>query len=283
MKIYCRKTGSYLEEPEYQGGTLRFLYETAPGRALLKLLVAPPVSNTYARYQHSFCSKKDILPFAKRYGVDLTGYPTAAFGSFNDFFTRRRVNVTSAAPNELIAIADSRLSAWPVSEDLSLSIKHSRYTLSELVDGQTPLESFAGGTCLVFRLSVQDYHRYVFPDDGEVLESAAISGELHTVRPVSERFRVYARNSRVWTRMQTVHFGPVLQIEVGALLVGRICNHPVLRFSRLQEKGWFEFGGSTILLLLPKSIRIDEEILEQSRLGYETLVSLGESIGEATC
>lgn len=279
MKIYDRAAAAYEEEKEYQQGLLRFLYETIPGRMLLKLAVSPAFSRWRARYQHSPRSKKDILPFVERYGVGISAEQCSSFDSFNDFFTRKRACVTDAAPSDLIAVADSRLSAFPISGSLTLSVKRSLYTLRELTGNKVPLDAFAGGTCLVFRLAVQDYHRYVFPDSGEVVASGSINGQLHTVRPVSERYHVYSRNHRVWTLMNTIHFGPLLQIEVGAMLVGKIQNHPVREFARLEEKGWFEFGGSTILLLLPKNIQIDEDILSQTRLGFETKVTIGEKIG----
>lgn len=279
MKIWQRGTDRYLEEPEYGAGALRFLYETVPGRALLRVAADPRVSRWRGKYQRSPASRKDILPFAARCGVDLTGYDPAQFSCFNDFFTRRRENHTDAAPDELVAVADSRLSVWPVTEDLVLNLKHSRYTLREVVGGGFDLAPFAGGHCLVFRLAVQDYHRYVFPDSGRVVQSAFLPGVLHTVRPVSEKHRVYARNSRAVTLLETEHFGPMLQIEVGAMLVGAICNHPVSEFARLQEKGYFEYGGSTVLLVVPANVRIDEDLLAQSRLGFETQVTVGEKIG----
>ena len=279
MKIWQRGTDRYVEEPEYGAAALRFLYETIPGRALLRVAVDPRVSQWRANYQRSADSRKDILPFAERCGVDLTGYDPAQFACFNDFFTRRRENHTDAAETELVAVADSRLSVYPVAEDLILNIKHSRYTLREVVGGGFDLAPFAGGHCLVFRLAVQDYHRYVFPDVGTAVRSVTIPGELHTVRSVSEQYRVYARNKRVCTLLETAHFGPMLQIEVGAMLVGAIRNHPVTEFVRLQEKGYFEYGGSTILLIVPKSVEIDEDLLEQSKLGFETQVTIGEKIG----
>lgn len=279
MKIWQRSTAQYVEEAEYGGGALRFLYETLPGRVLLRLAVDPRVSRARARYQHSGRSKKDILPFAARYGVDLTGYDADAFTCFNDFFTRQRTVRTDAAPEALVAVADSRLSVYPVAEDLTLTIKRSRYTLRELTGERFDLAPFAGGHVLVFRLAVQDYHRYVFPDDGRVVRTAQLRGVLHTVRPISERWRVFARNTRVCTLLQTDHFGPVLQLEVGALLVGAIRNRPVVRFRRLEEKGFFEYGGSTILLVVPKAVQIDADLTEQSRLGFETKVTIGERIG----
>lgn len=287
MKIRVRGTDRYIEEPAYGDGALRFLYETIPGRVMLRGLVDPRVSRWRAKHQRSPRSRKDISSFAERVGIDLTGYDVESFGCFNDFFTRQRENHTSAAPDELVSVADCRLSVYPVSEDLTLSIKHSRYTLREIAGNAADLDAFRGGHCLVFRLAVQDYHRYVFPDDGRVVIVSEIPGVLHTVRSVSEHHRVYARNSRVVTLLDTKHFGNLLMIEVGAMLVGAICNHPVRTFSRLDEKGYFEYGGSTILLFTPRGVAIDEDLLEQSRRGYETLVTIGEKIGaakgESTC
>ena len=280
MKIWQRSGGFYSEEPQQGEKALRFLYETVPGRVLLRAAVNPRASKWRARYQRSPRSKKDILPFAERLGIDLSGYNAEDFSCFNDFFTRQRGNRTDAAPNELVAIADSRLRVYDVADDPVLKIKHSLYTLHEIAGDTFNLTPFRGGKCLVFRLAVQDYHRYVFPDDGRVVKTASIPGVLHTVRPISERHRVYTRNTRVCTLLETEHFGTLLQVEVGAMLVGAIRNRPVTRFSRLEEKGYFEFGGSTILLFVPNTVAIDEDILAQSRMGFETQVTIGEKIGE---
>ena len=64
MKIYRRDTGAYEEEQEFQAGLLRLLYETAPGRVLLKLAIHPAVSRLYGLYQHSPLSRKNIRSFA---------------------------------------------------------------------------------------------------------------------------------------------------------------------------------------------------------------------------
>jgi phosphatidylserine decarboxylase len=70
-------------------------------------------------------------------------------------------------------------------------------------------------------------------------------------------------------------------MEVGALLVGKIVNHstsPLVQ--RGQEKGYFRFGGSTVVLLLQKdTVKIDSDIINHSQNGYETVVKYGERIG----
>ena len=74
----------------------------------------------------------------------------------------------------------------------------------------------------------------------------------------------------------------MLIMEVGALLVGRIVNHHGKALVRRgQEKGYFQFGGSTVVMLLePGAVNIDSDILENSCAGVETVVRFGEKIGE---
>lgn len=50
--------------------------------------------------------------------------------------------------------------------------------------------------------------------------------------------------------------------------------------ARLEEKGYFEYGGSTIVMFFPPNIMIDEDILRQSQAGYETQVFIGDKIGQ---
>ena len=59
-------------------------------------------------------------------------------------------------------------------------------------------------------------------------------------------------------------------------------HHKKYRVLRGQEKGYFEFGGSTVVLLVKKdTVRVDTDIMENSAEGIETVVKLGEKIGEA--
>ena len=67
------------------------------------------------------------------------------------------------------------------------------------------------------------------------------------------------------------------------MLVGRIVNHEQeADVIRGDEKGFFEYGGSTIILLLQKDkAKINPEILKNSGLGIETPVKMGEVIGNS--
>jgi phosphatidylserine decarboxylase len=109
---------------------------------------------------------------------------------------------------------------------------------------------------------------------------------LSTVNPVvNEYVPVYRENSRRYCVIRTENFGDVVQMEVGALLVGKITNaHPYGRRTVLrgEEKGYFEFGGSTIVLLLEKNkVDVCPDLLENTRKGFETKLLQGEAVGVA--
>lgn len=80
--------------------------------------------------------------------------------------------------------------------------------------------------------------------------------------------------------METENFGTVTQIEVGAMLVGKIKNnHGEGEFSRGEEKGMFLYGGSTIVLLVEKDrLHINKTYFEETENGNETPVKMGECL-----
>ena len=282
MKIYDRAAKTYWEEKQYGGKSLEFLYHTVVGRILLKVFFCRKVySKLNGIWMRSSFSVRRIESFIREYGVDLSACEKTDFKSFDDFFTRKYRLNCSAEAQELIASCRGRLAAYRIDKGLILRIKNSVYTLPELVDNRLELSQYEGGMCLVYRLALEDCHRYYFCDDGCVLYTGEIAGVLHTVRPISEKYRVFSRNHRVYTLMRTAHFGDMIQIEVGALQIGKINNHKLTTFARMDEKGYFSYGGSTIIqLFLPGIISVDEDIRKHSNQGVEVLVSAGEKIAK---
>lgn len=274
--------------PAKDSVALRFLYHTALGRGILRLLSARAPSRLCGLFLDSRLSKPMIAPFMRKNGIRAEEFEPAAYRCFNDCFTRRirpELRPIHADPDVLIAPCDGLMSAWHIREDTVLCVKQSRYTLGALLGADACAKSFEGGTCLVFRLCVHHYHRYCFPDSGKPISSYFIPGRLHTVRPIAlERFPVFVQNCRNVSLLQTNHFDLVAQIEVGAMLVGRIRNHPTeASFARGTEKGMFLYGGSTVILLLkPGSILLPEEVFKWSAAGAEIPVRMGEAIARRT-
>lgn len=285
-KVYDRASAEVYFEKQYKEKQTEFLYNTLPGRVLLRLFV---VSKAFSRLQ-AFAgsgrrSVKKIRPFIEKYGIEMTDYGDTKYKSFNDFFARKMLpgkRPFSAAEADLTAVADSKLTAYVIDEKLNIHIKESVYTVEELTGESLYSAGFGDGTCLVFRLTVDDYHRYCFFDSGKITSAKTIKGCLHTVGPVSsKRYKVYNENFRIVTGLQTENFGDCMYIEVGALLVGKIINHQITDFSKGDEKGYFLMGGSTIVILLKAgTVKIDDDILLHSGQGIETKVKMGEKIGQ---
>lgn len=280
MQVWDRQAQRLVDEPQFGGRAPRLLY--GPARWALPLLTHPVVSRGYGRWQHSRRSARGIESFATRYGIDLAEFEGVPYPSFADFFTRRFVPGTRPVPPPpaLISPAEAKLTVHRITPDLRLVVKGVAYSLPALVGGAT--EHLAGGTALVLRLTVDDPHRFTFLDDGRLVSTRRIPGVLHTVGPASDGLPVLTRNTRVVSHLRTRTFGDVVQVEVGALLVGSIVTHDVTTFVRGDEKGYFDLGGSTIVVLLPAGAAIiDADLLAHSATGLETKVRLHEVIGHA--
>ncbi len=268
---------------------LDFLYKTIPGRILLGPLVSKPVSDLSGRLLDSGFSRILIGPFAKNHSIRLEDYELDDIGSFNDFFCRRikeGMRIINRDPNALVSPCDGLLSVYKISDDTVLDVKQSRFSIGSLLHDKKLALHYKNGYALIFRLCVDHYHRYVWFDSGKKYKNRHIDGQYHTVRPVAlSESPVFIENTRDYAVIDTDHFGRCVQMEVGAMLVGRIVNEEEASalVCRGEEKGHFEYGGSTIILLIPQGragLRDDiNELVDSSK---EISVIMGEMIGR-TC
>lgn len=265
--------------------SLKFLYCNPIGRLILKLLVRPAISKTAGYIMDSRVSTLAIKRFIKKNNIDLEEYEKKKYKSYNDFFTRkikeerRKIDMNK---NSLIAPCDSKLTVYKIDDESVFKIKNSYYRVEDLLKNKSFAQKYKDGYCLIFRLSVDDYHRYCYIDNGKKEKNTFIKGVLYTVRPIAlEKYNIYKQNSREYTVLETENFGNIVQIEVGATMVGRIKNyHEEYKFTKGEEKGMFLFGGSTIVLLIEKNkVEIDQEIIDNTNNNYETIVKLGTKIG----
>lgn len=264
---------------------INFLYKTSLGRIMLKFVTRPAFSRAASKYLNSTFSKWLISIYIKKYGISLDDCEQNKYSSFNSFFIRRKkkANIDST-PNCLVSPCDGYLSAYKINPGLSFTIKHAEYSIGSLLNNYAAAQKYSGGVCMVFRLAPYNYHRYIFIDRGFVKKSVSIGGILHCVRPIAyENFPVYLQNSREYSIIQSKNFGEFIQMEVGALLVGKIKNYSYLKcVSRGMEKGYFEFGGSTIILIFEKDkVALFDEIIQNTENGTETPVRLGQKIGRS--
>ncbi len=260
---------------------LKFLYHTAFGRFILLLITNKFISNIVGFFMNTSLSKPMIKKYINKYDIDMNLYKETGYDCFNDFFKRELKEIKRTDNVEdLISICDSKISVYKIEKDLILNIKNSKYTLNELIKEPVGQE-YEDGICIIYRLEPKDYHHYIFNDDGILLSNKKINGKLHTVNPiVYDKYQVFTENKREVTFLKTTHLDQVIQIEVGALCVGRIKNLDVQQFERYDEKGYFEFGGSTIIQLFKKDVvEIKEEIINATKEDIETQVTVGTVIG----
>ena len=293
MKIayYDRPNGRMAEELVFQPAAMRFLYQNPLGRLLSELVAKRPFfSRIYAMRKRSPGSRKGIRAFVERYGIDASELeqPIESFSSFNDFFIRKLKTGARTAdlrPEILLAPADSKLIAYPLRNALAFPVKGRPVSLEALTGGGVDVSPWRGGTLLVFRLCPADCHRFHYFDGCAHGQAATVPGFFHSVSPIAIRSgaNVLGGNYRQWTVLDTDNFGQVLEVDVAALTVNSVVQRAPGggRFGRGEEKGYFQYGGSTIVLAFgPGAASLDEDIRRASAKGFESSVRALSAIGE---
>ena len=290
IEYYDRRTGQLCRETVMGDAAIRWAYQTLSGRVFSPALFgASLLSRMLGWYFDSSLSRKKIARTISDLGIDESEFARSpdAFCSFNDFFTRRLKDGArpfSADADCLLSPADGRVLVYDdLSGDTGVQVKGVEDTLDRLFD--RAMGDFNDGKVAVVRLCPADYHRFHFPCDGTVIEQVAIKGKFHSVNPIAlaSRKRIFCLNKRSYTLMDTERFGRIAYMEVGAFGVAGI--HQTFsgtQIRRMQEKGYFDFGGSTIVLVFAKdTIEFESDLRKNSLEGVETLVKVGQTIARA--
>ena len=246
-----RRTGARVAETVMGDRALRFAYETLLGRTLWPVLFgSKAVSALMGRRYDSPKSRRDIAKLASLPGclADEAEKPVGEYATFNEFFTRRLK-------------------------------KGARRTLREVVGGDAPTGRL---DVAVVRLAPVDYHRFHFPCDCTTDSPVrVIPGRYHSVNPIAllKCPDVYADNERQVLKCRAA-FGDFWLIDVGAFGVGTIVQtYSGAAHAKGDEKGYFKFGGSTVVMVLPAgAARFDDDLVRNSAAGLETRVFCRESI-----
>lgn len=261
---------------------------------LLLPLVAklPFCSYLYGALQKSPLTRYKIAPFIQHYQINTSEFltPPETFRSFNDFFIRKlKPSARPIISDQKVAIlpADARyLFFQNIQNTDGFLVKGKKFSLETLLQDAHLAQKYASGALVIARLCPTDYHRYHFPCDNTPSSARLINGPLYSVNPIAlkRNIEILSENKRMITTLHTPQFGEVLFIEVGATHVGSIHQtyQPATTHSKGDEKGFFSFGGSSILLLFePNRIQFDADLLEASRQGMEIQAHFGQSMGRS--
>jgi len=288
-----RATGKLMTEKIYASPFLYWSYNTNIGKWATDLIFRTKIaSRLYGWFNHRKWSAKKIGRFVRDFDIDIREFPSPIedFASFNDFFVReidpskRPINSKKGV---CIAPVDGKVLVYPVIDcHARFRIKRCTFNLSQLVCDTSVASRFDGGSMLISRLSLKDYHHFHFPDSGIPGSAKSISGKYYAGGPYALRSLVpfYTENYRMVTRFDSDHFGPMAIMEIGAFTVGSIrqCFQPGAHIAKGAHKGFFEMGGSTVVLLFRKgAIEFDEDLVKNSSEETETFVKFGDSVGNA--
>lgn len=291
IKIYNRNTKKYEIEKVAGARGIDILYNTKPGKIGLELMIKRKfLSRLAGLYFDSGLSKARIKPFIDDLNIDMNECSSNYndFKSFNEFFVRKLkpdARPFNTDDSVLISPGDGRMQAWMnIDMEKLVQVKGSYFTLRELVGDDAVANRYKGGCYVILRLCPTDYHRFHFIDKGVCSETQKIKGAYYSVNPSAlyNIPRVFCRNKREYSILYSENFGDILYMEVGATFVGSIIQtyKPETIVKKGDEKGYFKFGGSTVILFFKKdTIVIDDDIVEQTLEGFETSVKAGEKIG----
>ena len=285
---YYERGSSLLKTEKVAGEKwLVWLYNNPVGEATLWALAKRKVVSTV--YGHSMdrpSSVKKIQPFVEELDIDMRIAQKQEFTSFNDFFTRKLKN--DARPvdtnsNVTVSPADGKILAYANIDNSDFIIKGYRFDVFSFLNNAPLAQKYVDGTLVIIRLAPFDYHRFHFPMSGSVTPVTRILGDYYSVNPLALRkmAEIFCLNKREFTVISTALFGDVVMAEVGATMVGSIVQtYSGNSVKKGEEKGYFKFGGSTVVLLFEKNkISIDNDLLINTLKGYETVIKVGERIG----
>lgn len=283
-----RQTGQKKEEQVYGQKALNLLYghdllSKILGAPLLYLLSRFPFfSRFYGWWQKQPWTKQKIKPFIQNFEIDPSEFTTTDFRSFNDFFIRTlKPSARPLSQSPALIPADGRYWFYQnIDQTDHFIVKGQKFHLSTLLNA--PTESYQ--TMVIARLCPTDYHRFHFPCDCTPGETRLINGPLYSVNPIAIRqnLSILTENKRCVTPLQTSHFGTVQYIEIGATCVGSINQTfiPNKPYKKGDEKGYFAFGGSALILLFEAGrLTLDPDLIQATRQGYEMRCLMGQPLG----
>ncbi|HEY5590121.1 MAG TPA: phosphatidylserine decarboxylase [Paludibacter sp.] len=288
IQYFERESGQIKTEKVAGEKWLVWLYYNPIGEATLWTLAKRKlVSSIYGNMMDRTSSAKKIHPFIEDFDIDMSVAQKQEFNNFNDFFTRKLkddARPIDTSSNIVVSPADGKILAYADISNTDFIIKGYRFDVSSFLDNPGLAQKYNDGALLIFRLAPVDYHRFHFPVSGNSSPNKKIDGDYYSVNPYALRkmAEIFCLNKREYTILSNPLFGDVVMAEVGATMVGSIVQtFKGSSVNKGEEKGYFKFGGSTVVLLFEKNkIHIDEDLLINTAKGYETTVKMGERIGE---
>ena len=217
-KYAIYKRSKHNECVSTQDRVLRLLYGNRAGRMVLGWLIRPEVSKLVGRFMDTGLSRIMINPFIKKNDIDISVCQKNEFDSYNDFFKRKLVpgaRTIDMTDEGFVSPCDSRLTVYDIedTERQTFNIKDSEYTVASLLRDKKLARHYRGGKLWLFRLCVDDYHRYIYNVSGKQSDVRRLEGLYHTVNPIaSEYYDIYKENTREYCLIRTQDAGTIIDM-----------------------------------------------------------------------
>jgi len=285
LEIWNRETQTIEGEKVYGEKSLNFLYKSWLGLPFRHLATRYPfVSAFYGWWMSRSFTRQLIAPFIQKFGLDpaIFRLPVSDFASFNAFFTRElKPEARPIASTAAVMPADGRYWFYPsMGQAEGFVVKRERFDLPSLLQDEALAARYADGTMIMARLCPTDYHRFHFPIDCVPGPTCLINGYLYSVNPIAiqQDLSIFTQNKRTLCSLQSETFGEVLFLEIGATNVGSIHQTytPNRKHLKGEEKGYFSFGASALILLFRKGVLTLAPDLTPRPI--ETLCLMGQSL-----
>jgi phosphatidylserine decarboxylase len=284
---YVERASGELKTEKVPGAYwLNWLYYHPFGQLGLESMVKKKfLSDWYGRQMEKPSSAKRIAPFVEEYNINMDDFVDQDYMNFNAFFYRKLKpdkRLVDKDPTSLISPADGKILVYQNIRKHDFIVKGYRFDLQSFLQNDSLSEVFNGAAFFIIRLCPSDYHRYHFPTSGQVIYKKDIDGYYYSVSPFAlrQKIELLTMNKRKYSVIRTKAFGDIIYAEVAATMVGSMMDTYTNHFIKKgQEKGYFKFGGSTIVLIChTDSVQIDTDLLHNTSMQLETEVRMGERL-----
>ncbi len=281
-----RISGESKIEKVYGESWLVWLYNNPVGELSTYAFVKRKFLSDWYGSQMDLPSSKDKIPdFVENYNIDLNICQKKDFNSFNDFFYRKLKKSARIIDTNSLAVvspADGKVLAYSDISNQDFIVKGYRFDVDSYFNNKELSNRYRNASLMIIRLCPTDYHRYHFPISGKILNEELIEGDYYSVSPIAlkKKIELLTLNKRAYTEIETKNFGRVIMSEVAATMVGSMINtYDDGDVEKGEEKGYFKFGGSTVILFFEKGeITIDKDLMKNTSEGLETEIKMGERI-----
>lgn len=291
-RVIDRKSGFEILEVVWGLGFLEFLYQPGWFSAFFRYLFLKNRFFTwfFGWWHKRWWSRLKIARFIELHKINVQEFQQEldSFKSFNDFFIRKLKEESRpihAAQNTAVMPADARYLFYEKISDFDgFKIKGRAFNLREFLQNNLLFEAFRNGSMVIARLCPSDYHRFHLSVDGVVKKSELLTGHYYSVNPLSlkQKLNVLSENKRFITEIDSVEFGKVLHISIGATCVSSVqfTYTPGGFYSKGTELGYFEMGASCVVLLFKEGrIKLDPKLVHYTKNHTEVYALYGEVLG----